>query len=92
MRKIDLSKQARDFLQRLPAKHALQIAKKVKLLAEDAEGQPTEMLKGYAPMRRLRAGEYRIVYLVAADVVKIALVGKRNDDEIYKLLGRLQKK
>ncbi len=36
-------------------------------------------------------GEYRIVYRfdVDADLVEVILVGKRNDDEVYKQLKRL---
>jgi mRNA interferase RelE/StbE len=92
MRKIDLSKQALEFLRRLPGKPARQIAEKLELLTEDAERLPSEQLKGYSPMRRLRAGEFRIVFRLDSDVVKIVLIGKRNDDEIYKLLERTRKK
>jgi mRNA interferase RelE/StbE len=88
MRTIRLSRQAGAFLNQLPAKHARQIADRLHHLAEDAEAIPSELLKGYAPMRRLRAGEYRIVFVVAGDAVEIRLIGKRNDDEIYKMLER----
>jgi mRNA interferase RelE/StbE len=39
-------------------------------------------------MRRLKSGEFRIVFAVEDDVVQIRLIGKRNDDEIYKALER----
>jgi len=88
MRTIELSKQAGAFLRQLPGKHARQIIERLDLLAEDPEKLPSEILKGYAPMRRLRAGEYRIVFLVEGDVVQVRFIGKRNDDEVYKTLER----
>jgi mRNA-degrading endonuclease RelE of RelBE toxin-antitoxin system len=40
---------------------------------------------------RVDSGEYRIVYCFDpnADLVEVILVGKRNDDEVYKQLKRL---
>ena len=92
MPRIDLSKQAAEFLRALPAKQARQIAEKLKLLAADPSSLPSEGLKGYAPMRRLKSGEFRIVFGVEDDVVQIRLIGKRNDDEIYKALERVWKR
>jgi len=92
MRRIELSKPAAAFLRQLPAKHARQIIERLDLLAEDAEKLPSEILKGYAPMRRLRAGEYRIVFVVEDESVQVRLIGKRNDDEIYKALERSGRK
>ena len=92
MRRIDLSKQALEFLQRAPVKPAKQIAAKLKLLGEDPSALPSEGLKGYAPLRRLKSGEFRIVFAVEPGIVRIVLIGKRNDDEIYKELARAWKK
>jgi mRNA interferase RelE/StbE len=85
---IDLSRQAERFLRELPAKQARQIAEKLQALTADPEALPTEQLRGYAPMRRLRAGEFRVIFAVEGAVVQVRLIGKRNDDEIYKALGR----
>jgi mRNA interferase RelE/StbE len=92
MPKIDLSRQAVDFLTGLGPKPARQIAEKLRQLAADPTALPSEALKGYAPMRRLKSGEFRIIFAVEADVVQIRLIGKRNDDEIYKALERAWKK
>lgn len=92
MLKIDLSRQAAAFLEGLQGKQARQIAVKLQALADNPEGVPTEQLKGYAPMRRMRSGEFRIIYAVADGVLEIRLIGKRNDDDIYKALERAWKK
>jgi mRNA interferase RelE/StbE len=88
MPRIDLSRQAATFLESLPAKQARQIAEKLQALANDPQALPSELLRGYAPMRRLKSGEFRIVFAIEDDVVQIRLIGKRNDDEIYKALER----
>jgi mRNA interferase RelE/StbE len=85
---IDLSRQAERFLRELPDKQARQIAEKLQALAADPSAPPSEQLRGYAPMRRLRAGEFRIIFAVEGEVVQVRLIGKRNDDEIYKALDR----
>ena len=85
---IDLSKQAASFLEELPAKQARQIAEKLRALAADPEALPSELLRGYAPMRRVRAGEYRIIYALVGELIQVRLIGKRNGDEIYKALER----
>jgi mRNA interferase RelE/StbE len=89
---LDLSRQAAGFLKSLPAKQGRQIAEKLQALAVDPASIPSEALKGYAPMRRVRAGEYRIIYALAGDSIEISLIGKRNDDDIYKALERTWKK
>jgi mRNA interferase RelE/StbE len=89
---IDLSRQAAEFLGGLPPKPARQIAEKLRLLAADPNGLPSEALKGYSPMRRLKSGEFRIIFAIEADRIQIRLIGKRNDDEIYKALERAWKK
>ena len=44
-------------------------------------------LTGY-PFHRVDVGEYRIVYRATETEIELLLVGKRNDDEIYKQLKR----
>jgi mRNA interferase RelE/StbE len=89
---INLSRQAAAFMESLPAKQAWQIAERLQSLANDPQALPSELLKGYSPMRRLRAGEYRIIYTVDEQTLQVRLIGKRNDDDIYKALERGFKK
>lgn len=89
MLKIEISKRSAKFLSKLPPKQTRQLVTKIQELRSNPEPHDSQQLKGFAPLRRADAGEYRIVYVVEGDVLKIALVGKRNDDEIYKQLKRL---
>ena len=52
------------------------------------EPHDSKELKGH-PYRGTDIGEYRIIYRVEKDVLKIALVGKRNDSAVYKKLVSL---
>jgi mRNA interferase RelE/StbE len=49
---------------------------------------PIEDIKGLPPFRRLKSGEYRIVFYIEGEELHITLIGKRNDDDIYKKLKR----
>lgn len=89
MLKIEISKRAGKFLKKLNPKQARQLAIKIQDLRSNPQPHDSQLLKGFAPLRRVDMGEYRIVYVVDKDILKIALIGKRNDDAIYKELKRL---
>jgi mRNA interferase RelE/StbE len=85
MLKLLISKDARKFLDTLPPKQFRQIIKKVFALVEDPRPHDTKELKGYSFLRN-DVGEYRIIYDLENDTLRLILVGKRNDDEVYKRL------
>jgi mRNA interferase RelE/StbE len=85
MLKLSVSKQARKFLDDLPAKQFRQIVRKIFSLQEDPRPDDTEQLKGY-PFLRNDVGEYRIIHDLQEDTLRLILVGKRNDDDVYKKL------
>lgn len=85
---IELTNDARSFLENLPAKQYKQVAGKIFELLRNPYPQDAKHIKGIQGYRRVTSGEYRIAYTVVGETIKIAVVGKRNDDEIYKILGR----
>lgn len=87
MPEIDLSRDAEKFLLRLPSKHAGQIARKIQQLKENPAPQDAQLLRGY-PYMRVDSGEYRIIYRMTPEVVHVVLIGKRNDDKVYRKLKR----
>jgi len=91
MAKLDGLATVLDFLKKLPPKIAAQIAKKVLALNIDPLPADSKTLKGYSGYYRVDSGEYRIIYCFKPDedLVEVILVGKRNDDEVYKQLNRL---
>lgn len=91
MAKLDGLQTVLDFLNGLQPKIAAQIAKKVLALNVDPLPNDSKQLIGYPDYYRVDSGEYRIIYNFnpEEDLVEIILVGKRNDDEVYKKLERL---
>jgi mRNA interferase RelE/StbE len=86
---INLSKDAERFLRKIPAKHAKQIAERLTALMQNPDSVPSAELTGYPPFRRAKSGEYRIIFYTKLETLFVPLIGKRNDDEVYKLLKRL---
>jgi len=85
---LDLSKDARSFLEDMQAKQFKQIAVKIHDLLREPFPPDAKHLSGYPGYRRIDAGEFRVCYTIAGEVIRIVVVGKRNDDEVYKKLER----
>jgi mRNA interferase RelE/StbE len=64
-----------------------QVWGKIIKLLKDKESSNIIQMKGY-PYSRTDIGEYRIVFFAEKDILKIAVVEKRNDDEINKAVSR----
>jgi len=89
MLRFQVSKKVQKFLRKLPEKHKNQIAVKIKELRQQGHGVDSIQLKG-SSWYRVDIREYRVIYEIDEDLLIIPLVGKRNDDEIYKKLRRLE--
>ncbi|MEK7669433.1 MAG: type II toxin-antitoxin system RelE/ParE family toxin [Patescibacteria group bacterium] len=89
MLKIEFTKQSDKFLKKLLPKHKRQVSRKIQNLLENPFPNDSRLLKGTPGFYRVDIGEYRICYAVSADVLIIGLVGKRNDDEVYRKFKRL---
>ncbi len=74
-------------MNRLDAKQFRQIVKKTLSLTSNPYPVDSEQLSG-SKYRRVNIGEYRIIYLIEGDTLKIAMIGKRNDDAVYKQYKR----
>lgn len=88
--KLDLSKRAGKFLRTLPPKQFRQVTLSILALGDNPDPQDAQPLKG-SDYLRIDVGEYRVVYRVEGDTLKIALVGKRNDSDVYRQLSQLGK-
>ena len=88
MRRINLSKRAQKFLDQLPPKQRRQVSGKLLELAKDPTPADSGQLKGF-PYLRADIGEYRIICRYDDDVLYAPIVGKRNDDDVYRQLRRL---
>jgi mRNA interferase RelE/StbE len=88
MHKLNPTKEALDFWNSLDPKQYRQIGRKVLSLLLDPHPNDSESLIGYSEYFRVDCGEYRIIYRIEEDVIKLALIGSRNDDDIYKKIKR----
>lgn len=87
MRRLDMDRDAAKYLQDLDAKQYKQVASRMLSLMVNAAPADYSQLKGYS-YYRVDNGEYRIVCRFDTDTVYIALIGKRNGDEVYDRLKR----
>ena len=85
---LDITKAAYDFLMEMQVKPFRQIMLNILKLTKNPHPQDSKKLIGYE-FFRIDAGEYRIIYTIEGDVLKIILVGKRNDDEVYHKLKNI---
>ena len=85
---LDLGSRARRFVNKLPPKQFEQVDRKITTLRETPFPQDAKRLKGM-DWYRVDIGEYRIIYSVRGNVLDVPLIGKRNDDEVYKKLKRM---
>ncbi|MBI4309601.1 MAG: type II toxin-antitoxin system RelE/ParE family toxin [Candidatus Omnitrophica bacterium] len=88
MLSLDLTHQAKNFLDQLDPKRFRQVARKIFSLMENPRPPDSRPLQGF-PFLRADIGEYRIVYRIEGNCLKVALIDKRNDDEVYKKLSRI---
>jgi len=90
MLKLDIKRPAFDCLIELQAKQFKQVMLTIIQLTKAPYLNDSQKLVGY-PYHRIDIGEFRIIYDVENEAtVRIILVGKRNDDEVYKRLRNLR--
>jgi mRNA interferase RelE/StbE len=88
--KLDVTKDVLEFIEELEPKRFKQVLNKTLSLLENPHPHDSKKLIGYEEYYRADVGEYRIIYRVDDDTVRIALIGKRND-EVYKKFERKSK-
>ncbi len=88
MLRLNLRKEVLSFLEGLPAKQFKQITAKMFDLLRNPSPPDSVRLKDH-PYSRVTVGEYRIVYRVEGDELMVAIIGKRNDNDVYRALKRL---
>ena len=94
MLQIDLKPKAKKFIESLPPKHKRQIKDSILSLQDNPIPQDAKRLIGYEKYMRTDVGEYRIVYRYEKEInlIVVVLVGRRNDDSIYRIAKRNLKK
>ena len=85
---LNLENRAQKFLNKLQKKQFEQVNGKIIAMQESPFPPDTKRIKGM-DWYRVDIGEFRIIFNVHSGVLDVPLIGKRNDDEVYKQLKRL---
>lgn len=89
MRTLKISHDAEKAWSGLQAKQYKQIGNTVLALLKDPLPPDSSLLKGATRGERsVDIGEFRVIYTFDADAVSVLVIGKRNDNEVYKLWSR----
>lgn len=89
--KLTMTNPAQKMLESLDAKQYRQVGSAIFGLLKNAEPHDSKALKrAKRGERRVDVGEYRIVYAIADQVIEILVIGKRNDDDVYKIWERMR--
>ena len=78
-------------LRKLPKGEQRKIVEKVKGLSTDPRPHGVKKLQGKTSLYRLSAGDYRIIYTIEDDKLKILILRVGDRKDIYRILGRLEK-
>ena len=89
MRKLVPIKAVLKDLLDLPRKQYRQVVSAVLDLLVEPNSHHSKTLEG-TPYRRLAVAEYRLVYRADDESIYLVAFGKRNDDDVYRLLQRKQ--
>lgn len=90
MLKLNLTHDALSFLDDLPGKQYKQVVSTLFNLLKNPKPHDSSALRGH-PYRRVDIGEYRIMYRVQQEELQVMLIGKRNDDDVYRKLARKER-
>jgi mRNA interferase RelE/StbE len=86
---IDLTRRAHKSIEELQPKQFKQVTNRILSLLRDPYPADCKHLSGHPGFRRIDIGEFRVCYEVNNGTIRIAVVGPRNDDAVYKELQRI---
>lgn len=92
MYELQITSQVKKFIKTLLPKHKRQVKDYILALKSNPRPNDVKSLIGYKPYLRGDIGEYRVIYRFdrVQKIIKIVLVGKRNDNAVYKKLKQSQ--
>jgi len=89
MLRLEINSDVLPFLRAIERKHAGQIALRLLQLLVSPDAPDVRQLKGeLREFKRATVGEYRIIFVVEQALLRVVLIDRRNDDEVYKALSR----
>ena len=89
MLSITYTRDALKFVKGLETKPARQIYEKTISLTSEPRPSAATELRGFKGYLRLRVGDFRVIYSITPEAIKVVLIDNRADDEVYRHLERL---
>jgi len=91
---IVIKPNVKKFIKLLPPKHQRQVKDRILKLQKKPIPHDSKQLIGYNPYLRIDVGEYRVIYRfdIKKELITVVLIGKRNDDAVYRKFKRINKK
>ena len=78
---IILLKRARKFMEKLPQNEKRRVVAAIERLPEEGDVKP---MRGHDNLFRLRVGDYRILYTVDHDALRVLVIDAGNRGDVYK--------
>ena len=85
---IEIDARALKTLRGLPLKARRQIVRRIEALADDPHPNGARRIEGQLGIWRIRAGAYRIAYIVQEEVVKVLVIRIGDRKDFYKYFAR----
>ena len=82
--RVRIKSSARKELAALPRGEQRKVARAINKLAEEPRHEQTRKLAGQDGKRRVRAGDYRILYYIIDDEVIVFVVAVRHRKDVYR--------
>jgi mRNA-degrading endonuclease RelE of RelBE toxin-antitoxin system len=87
---VELARKARSDLQRLGGRERAHLRPALERLAAEAENLDVKFLAGHAPWKRLRAGDYRVIFRELTREEADRVAGGRRGLLIDRIVNRAQ--
>jgi len=87
--RIEVTPRAQKDLKALPVRERQRVADQIDALQADPRPPGCKKLEGKEDFYRIRVGDYRVVYLVKEEVLRILIVRVGDRKEIYEIIRRL---
>jgi mRNA interferase RelE/StbE len=86
MYEVQIGRDAEKFIRKQTKTIQQQLLRKLRALADNPRPSGCEMLKGMDNLYRIRSGDYRIIYTVQDNILRVLVVAVGHRKDIYRNL------
>jgi mRNA interferase RelE/StbE len=81
---VEIKDSASDSIRRLPVKDQAKIIARIGKLSENPRPAKSKKLEGESSLYRIRSGDYRVVYEIRDEVLRVVIVRVANRKDVYR--------